>query len=58
VRESLIDQFIQLRVDSIEGGAQGKWEHSIVAGEHGDSGTKDASFEPGEQAGDLPSVRR
>ena len=56
MREGFIDEFIELRIHSVERRAERERQDGVVAGKHGDSGSKDASLQPGEQPGDFPAI--
>ena len=56
MREGFIDEFIELRIDPVERCAEWERQDGVVAGKHGDSGSKDPSLQSREQPGDFPTV--
>src|SRR3954466_3505312 len=48
LREGIVNQFIELRVDAIERGAERERQNGVVAGEHRHGGAKDARLQPAE----------
>lgn len=56
LRESLIDQFIELRIHAIQRGAERKRQDGVIPGEHRHGGPEDPRLQTREQTRDLPAV--
>src|SRR5208283_1608869 len=56
LRESLIDQLIELGIHAIQGSAEREGQDGVVGREHGDGRSEDPRLKPGKQSGDLPAV--
>src|ERR1019366_8726689 len=56
-RKSLIDQYIELRVDAVQRLPKRKRSNGIVGGEHRHGGPEHSGIQSREQAGNLPAIR-
>jgi hypothetical protein len=54
--EGFIDEFIELRVYPVKRRTEWERQDGIVAGKHGDSGSKDPSLQSREQPGNFPAI--
>ena len=58
MREGFIDEFIELGIHTVERCTERERQDGVVAGKHGDSGSKDPSLQSREQPGDFPALGR